>query len=97
VFTNQHAYTAAAEVFSDLADLQCVDWELLQSRNFKYDPDDPGKQERYQAEALIWKHLPLDALLGVCCYNQMSHSLIEPEIARRNLKVEARAQPGWYF
>lgn len=97
VFTNQHAYTAAAEFFSDLADLQCVDWELLQSRNFKYDPDDPGKQERYQAEALIWKHLPLDALLGVCCYNQMSHSLIEPEIARRNLKVEARAQPGWYF
>jgi hypothetical protein len=41
--------------------------------------------------------LPLDALLGVCCYNQMTHSLIAPEIARQNLKIQARVQPGWYF
>ena len=56
VFTNQHAYPAAAEFFSGLSELDRIDWPLLQSRNFKHDPDDPGKKERYQAEALIWKH-----------------------------------------
>jgi hypothetical protein len=55
VFTNQHAYPAMAEYFTDLAQLDHIDWPLLQSRNFQHDPDDPGKKERYQAEALIWK------------------------------------------
>ena len=97
IFTNQHAYPAAAEFFSDLADLERVDWPMLQSRNFKHDPDDPGKKERYQAEALIWKHLPINALLGVCCYNQAANSWIQSETARRKLEIQINTQPGWYF
>ena len=97
VFTNQHAYPAAAEFFSDLSELDQIDWPLLQSRNFEHDPDDPGKKERYQAEALIWKHLPIHALLGVCCYNQAANSWIQSETAGRKLEIETRMQPGWYF
>jgi len=97
VFTNQHAYPAAAEFFGDLSDLDRIDWPLLQSRNFKHDPDDPGKKERYQAEALIWKHLPTDALLGVCCYNQAAKSWIQAETGQRNLEVKTLTQPSWYF
>ena len=47
VFTDQHAYAAGTEYFSDLAGLPRVDWPLLQSRNFKTDDADPGKQLRY--------------------------------------------------
>jgi ssDNA thymidine ADP-ribosyltransferase, DarT len=97
VFTNQHAYPAAAEYFSDLADLDRIDWPLLQSRNFKHDPDDPGKKERYQAEALIWRYMPLDALLGVCCYNEAVKAHIRTEIERRGLEVKKLVQPWWYF
>ncbi len=53
VFTNQHAYPPMADYFTDLTQLDQIDWPLLQSRNFKHDPEDPGKKERYQAEALI--------------------------------------------
>ena len=63
VFTDQHAYAAGTEYFSDLADLAKIDWKLLQSRNFKTDDADPGKQLRYQAEALIHHQVPLDALI----------------------------------
>ena len=97
VFTNQHAYPAAAEYFSNLEDLDRIDWPLLQSRNFKHDPDDPGKKERYQAEALIWRYMPLDALLGVCCYNEAVRARIQPEIERRGLEIKTLVQPGWYF
>lgn len=51
VFTNQHAYPPMAEYFTNLAEIDRVDWPLLESRGFKHDPDDPGKKERYQAEA----------------------------------------------
>ena len=45
-------------------------WKILQNRDFKHDPvNDPGKKERYQAEALIRDYLPIDALIGIGCYN----------------------------
>lgn len=53
VFTNQHAYPRMAEYFTDFGNLDRIDWPLLQSRDFRNDPDDPAKKERYQAEALL--------------------------------------------
>jgi hypothetical protein len=97
VFTNQHAYPLMADYFTDLARLDQIDWPLLQSRNFKHDPDDPGKKERYQAEALIWKHLPLEALQGVCCYTPVVEQQIESEIEQRDLTFKVGVQPSWYF
>jgi hypothetical protein len=97
VFTNQHAYPAAAEYFNDLADLGRIDWPLLQARDFRHDPDDPGKKERYQAEALVWRHVPIEALLGVCCYNEEVRAQVQSSIDERTLKVQARVQPNWYF
>ena len=54
VFTNAHAYPDWADYYSDLSQLGEIDWGLLQRRDFKRDPDDPQKMERYQAEALVF-------------------------------------------
>lgn len=54
LFTDSHAYYRWANFYSDLADLTNIDWPLLQRRDFRFDPDDPAKFERYQAEALIY-------------------------------------------
>jgi len=61
------------------------------------DPDDPGKKERYQAEALIWQHVPLKALLGICCYNAQVLAWIQEELAKRNLGIHTSIQNSWYF
>ncbi len=97
VFTNQHAYPAAAEYFGDLANLDHIDWPLLQSRDFRHNPDDPGKKERYQAEALVWRHVPLDALIRICCHNETVKSGLQADIDRRSLPLRVQAQPNWYF
>jgi hypothetical protein len=97
VFTNQHAYPLVAKYFNDLADLDQVDWALLQRRDFSHDPDDPGKKERYQAEALIWKHVPLEALQGVCCYTSAVETQIKAEIERRGQSFKVAVQQSWYF
>lgn len=96
-FTNQHAYPPMAEYFTDLAQLDRIDWPLLQSRNFRHDPDDPGKKERYQAEALLWQYVPLDALQGVCCYTSAVEQQVRAEIEKRALSFQSAVQPGWYF
>src|SRR6266536_807819 len=67
VFTDRHAYLATAEYYQDIADLKKIDWKILQTRDFKKDPDKPEKFERYQAEALIHRGLGVNALAGIAC------------------------------
>jgi len=57
----------------------------LQRRDFKRDPDDPKKMERYQAEALIFQHLPIQGVLGIVCYTEELKQNIEQEIQARSL------------
>jgi hypothetical protein len=97
VFTDQHAYPFMANYFTDLKDLDQVDWDLLNRRDFKHDPDDPAKKERYQAEALVWKHLPVEALLGICCHSSAVEESIKAELEKRKLKMQVIVQKNWYF
>lgn len=97
VFTNGHAYLAETEYFNTVGDLKCVDWALLQSRNFKRDPDVPGKQAKYQAEALIYRQMPVDALMGIACYNDEGKNAIEKLLGKRGLDLRVRVLPNWFF
>lgn len=97
VFTNAHAYPDWTDYYSDLANLHEVDWSILQRRDFKRDPDDPRKMERYQAEALIHHHLPITGLLGIMCYTDAMKERIQQDVAARGLTLSVHARPGWYF
>lgn len=97
VFTNAHAYPDWTDYYSDLANLGEIDWSILQRRDFKRDPDDPRKMERYQAEALIHHHLPITGLLGIMCYTDAMKERIEQDVAARGLTLSVHARPGWYF
>lgn len=97
LFTDSHAYYQWANYYSDLQHLDQIDWPILQARDFKRDPDDPAKFERYQAEALVYQHMPVNALLGVVCYTPALKQNIEQQVAARGLKLTAYARPGWYF
>lgn len=97
LFTNAHALPEWTDYYSDLAQLSEIDWGLLQRRDFKRDADDPRKMERYQAEALIHQHLPVQGILGIVCYTDALKQSIEQEIQMRNLTLPVYARTGWYF
>jgi hypothetical protein len=97
LFTDQHAYAAGTQYYNDLGNLAKVDWALLQSRNFKTDDSDPGRQLRYQAEALVHQHVPLDALLGLGCYDAVVQQRLETMIAASGAQLSVKQTPHWYF
>lgn len=97
LFTDSHAYYQLTNYYTDLADLDKIDWPLLQRRDFKRDPEDPAKFERYQAEALIHGHLPVGGLLGIVCYTEALKQRIEQQIQSRKLNLPVHARTGWYF
>ena len=97
VFTDRHAYVTAAQFYSDTAMLDQIDWPLLQARDFKRDPDDFSKVERYQAEALVYKHLPVEGLVGMVCHSNVVASSLKVHLERRALNVQIAIKPKWYF
>lgn len=97
LFTDSHAYYLWSTYYSDLADLDKIDWQLLQRRDFKRDPDDPAKFERYQAEALIHQHCPISALLGIVCYTDEMKVQIEQLLGERYSWLKVFSRKDWYF
>lgn len=97
LFTDSHAYYRWANFYAQLSDLDKVDWSLLQSRDFRRDPADPGKFERYQAEVLIYQHGPVSSLMGIICYTDEVKSQIEHQLQHYGLELAVYVRPGWYF
>lgn len=97
LFSDRHAFLTTAQFSSDLDDLDRIDWAILQNRSFSRDPEDPGKVERYQAEALVHKHLPLDSLDGIVCNSELVEADLKTEIAKRGLTLTTAQRPSWYF
>ncbi len=98
VFTDRHAYLQTAEFYSDRSDLDRVDFPLLRSGDFARDPDDPGKFERYQAEALAYGCVPRDALIGIACYTTHIKQRIESIAAELGIELSHLAvRPDWYL
>ena len=53
VFTDRHAFMRLAKILASLNDLEHLAWTHWQQRDFRRDPNDPEKTERYQAETLV--------------------------------------------
>jgi hypothetical protein len=97
LFTNQHAYPPNTDFYESVEALSVIDWPLLQSKNFKTDDADPGKQLRYQAEALVHAQVPLTALLGIVCYNDEVKQSIEAMMQAHGQNISVKTLTKWYF
>jgi hypothetical protein len=97
IFTDRHAYTPLSHYYKDLDRLDHIDWNILQNSDFKRDLEDPGKVERYQAEALVHHSLPMNALVGIACSDAAGVERVDAEVAAQGLAIKVAARPNWYF
>jgi hypothetical protein len=74
-----------------------IDWPLLQARNFRRNPDDPEQIERYQAEALVYRHMPISSLISIICYTQAVKIDLDARIQAQGLRLDVRVMQHWYF
>jgi hypothetical protein len=54
-------------------------------------------KQRYQAEALVHKHLPVDALSGFVYYNDDALKTLTGALAKRKQTMKVVKKPDWYF
>ena len=95
VFTDRHACLAYAQFTSDMKRLNEIDWQALQYRDFKR--SDPMRFERYQAEALVYNEVPVEALLGVATYNDAVKQRVIDLAEAHGVDIKVITKSGWYF
>jgi len=97
VFSDRHAYLVNAVFSSDLADLKALAWDLWAAKDFARDPSKPTKFERYNAEALVYRHLPVEALHGIICHGETEEAQLKEMVHNSQRKLAVHSRPGWYF
>lgn len=97
VYTDRHAYLSTARFYSSLDDLENIDWGLLQRRDFRRDLDNPEKTDRYQAETLVYEHLPVEQLMGIICHGTNEKRTLLGQMRQADMELSIEARPSWYF
>jgi hypothetical protein len=97
LFTDRHAVYQATNFYNDLDRLDQIPWAAIRARDFRRDPDDPGRFERYQAEALIHGHLPIECVLGVVCYGIQPQEEVQRNCDTLGLHMKVLCRPDWYL
>ena len=97
LYTDRHAYLETANYFDDLKYLDRIGWHDLAGRDFQRDMNRPDKLERYQAETLIHKHLPISTLGAIICYCLQTKSKVLSMIEHSSTSVRVLYNPNWFF
>lgn len=98
VISDRHAFVETAQFTADCKEgLGWQDWPRLQARDFKRDPFDPGKFERYEAETLVFQHVPPAAFLDVYTYDEAAAQEVRVAAEHCGNQLNIVARPQAYF
>ena len=97
VYTDRHAVLEWAAFHKSLDHLDCIDWPRLRDRDFKRDDKEPEKMERYQAEALVHRHLSMELLQGIACWGPNEQARVETLAKEAGVDVRVVHRTPFYF
>lgn len=96
VYSDRHAYLKTAKFSSDLGELsKRIAWGPLQSRDFS--KSDIDRFEKYQAEALVYKHVPLDALLCIMSHSDSVRDEVTKACSTKHPNLKIMTGRKWYL
>lgn len=97
VFTDRHAFMFLAKFWTSIGDVEHLAWTHWRRRDFSRDPEDPEKTERYQAEALVHRHLPVDHIDAIVCGDRDAAARVGKMVRDRDRETEVVVRRSWFF
>ena len=97
-FTDGQANDNATAHYQDLKDLDQIDWESIQNSNFKKTDEDFDRQRRYQAEFLVYQHVPLNLVKSLHVFNERAKDLVQQELDEVGIDaIPVHISKNYYF
>ena len=99
IFSDGHGIAAFTSWYDSIADLDKVDWTTVNAKYWKDDTDDMDRQRRKQAEFLIHRFCPWQAIEEIGVFNSAAKYKAEGIFSRFDvsLRRDVAIRPGWYY
>ncbi len=97
-FTDGQAnVTSITNHYSNLIDLDKIDWDIIQTSDFKKSEADTDKQRRYQAEFLVQHNVPVNFIESINVYNSKAATFVQTELAKTDRLITMRIHTFYFF
>jgi hypothetical protein len=98
-FTDGNAAKKITKFYTDLADINKVDWHSVETTDFKHDNAD-GDEDRVRkkhAEFLVKDKVPSKKIREIAVLNNAVKEQVETIVSSCKLVVEVKVKPNFYF
>lgn len=96
-FTNGQANDASTDHFGELKDLDKVDWEIIHGSNFSKSDGDFDRPRRYQAEFLVYNHVPVSAIESIVVYDENTENDVIKLVKEIGQNITVRTIREFFF
>ena len=97
VFTDGHAVVDISSFFDDLADLNHIDWPLMESKYWNDTLEDGDRLRRRQAEFLVHRFLPWNQIREVAVLNIGMQQKVQAYVSQAAHQPSVEIRPSWYY
>ena len=99
VFTDGHGIPAWTKYFDDLADLDKVDWAMVNERYWAHTVDDMDRQRRKQAEFLVHRSCPWPLIKKIAVIDATRKQQVEGILGRFSTLHQpvVTVRRNWYY
>lgn len=97
VFTDGHATMNFTRFFTEISDLDQVDWSLMRETYWHDTPPHLDRKRRRQAEFLVYNQVGFSAFIGIGVINQQIQQRIEVTLAAHQIKLPVVVRQNWYY
>ena len=96
-FTDGHAVEEVSEFYDKVADLERVDWDVIQSWSWKNTLADLDRKRRKQAEFLVHERFPWELVSQIGVINPTMATRVTTMIGRAAHRPQMAIEPNWYY
>ena len=97
VFTDGHATMSFSRFFTEIADLDQIDWTTMQSVDWHDTAEDPDRKRRRQAEFLVYNTVSWQAMLGIGVFDANIEARTNAALAAYGVTSPVRVRRQWYY
>lgn len=96
VFTDRHAKLEYANFFDNPDDVSKLNWDIIRTEYWgrQYGPE---LKEMKQAECLVHRIVPREAIIGIAVLNEASQTIVNNYLCEFNYQIPVKVKPNFYF
>jgi len=93
-FTDRNAKMKLARPYTDLADLDKLNWDCIHTQDWKNTEENYQKRDLKQAEFLIRHHLPVELISSIVVKNEVKKTYIEEQLHIFGMNIPVHIDTG---